>query len=73
MSANQCYVAGMKSSDREKESVIKPLLKELVQPKKANNQNLKQDTSVESAPLDPPDLYQDPGGGYNRDFTFPQE
>lgn len=67
------YRAGMKSSDRQKGSVTKPLLKELVDLEKANSNVVKQVPSVESVPLDPPDLYQDAGGGYNPDFTFPQE
>ncbi len=29
--------------------------------------------SVGEKPLAPPDLYQDDGGGYNSDLTFPQQ
>ena len=29
--------------------------------------------SVGEKPLAPPDLYQDDGGGYNKNFTFPQQ
>jgi hypothetical protein len=63
----------MKSSNRQKGSITEPLLKELVDREKADSKVINNDPSVESKPLDPPDLYQDPGGGYNRDFTFPQE
>lgn len=40
---------------------------------KANSKVSNPDPSVGSKPLSPPDLYQDPGQGYNQDFTFPQE
>ena len=61
----------MNSSNRQKGSITKPLLKELVDREKADSKIT--NPSVESKPLDPADLYQDSGGGYNRDFTFPQE
>ena len=63
----------MNSSNRQKGSITEPLLKELVDREKADSKIIKNDPSVESKPLDPPDLYQDSGEGYNRDFTFPQE
>lgn len=63
----------MKSNARPRR-ITKPLLKDLVERQKANSKlNPKQDPAVESKPLDPPDLYQDPGGGYNSDLVFPQE
>ena len=63
----------MKSNDRPKGSITEPLLKELVDRDKANSKAIKQIPSVESKPLEPSDLFQDPGSGYNSDFTFPQE
>lgn len=61
----------MKSRNRQKGSITGPLLKELGDREKADSKIA--NPSVESEPLSPPDLYQDPGGGYNPDFTFPQE
>ncbi len=49
------------------------MLSDLANREKANQRALLQGPEVASAPLDPPDLYQDAGSGYNRDFTFPQE
>jgi hypothetical protein len=63
----------MNSNGRRKRSITKPLLKELVDLEKANSKVVMQQPVVESTPLAPPDLYQDAGGGYNLDFTFPQE
>jgi len=63
----------MNSNGRRKGSVTKLLLKELVDLEKAKAKANQQDPSVESKPVDPPDLYQDAGQGYNRNFTFPQE
>ncbi|MGH9622765.1 MAG: hypothetical protein ACRD6B_03480 [Bryobacteraceae bacterium] len=56
---------------KQKESVAKPLLKSLVDRKKTNSKIEK--PSIGSKPLKPAALYQDAGGGYNPDFTFPQE
>jgi hypothetical protein len=63
----------MKSNDRKNASVTAPLLKDLAVRDKANSKSIDPDPSVGSKPLDPPDLYQDAGGGYNQDSTFPQE
>lgn len=63
----------MKSNGSRKGSVVKPLLKELMDLDKANKNAVKQNPVVESTPVEVPDLYQDNGGGYNPDFTFPQE
>ena len=63
----------MKASDRPKRTITGPMLNDLVNREKANQKALIEGPQVESTPLDPPDLYQDAGGGYNRDFTFPQE
>ncbi len=69
--SRRCYCAGMNSRDRQKGSVTKPLLKELADREKADSKAA--NPSVDSKPLPSPDLYQDSGGGYNPDFTFPQE
>lgn len=50
-----------------------PILKDLMDRDKANSKINNPDPSVGSKPLPSPDLYQDSGGGYNEDFTFPQE
>ncbi len=63
----------MKASDRQKRTVTGPMLSDLVNRQKANQKALLEEPQVESTPLDPPDLYQDAGNGYNADFTFPQE
>jgi K+-transporting ATPase c subunit len=61
----------MKADKRDKESVTKPLLEDLVKRQKTDSKI--ENPTVGSTPLPPPDLYQDSGGGYNPDFTFPQE
>jgi hypothetical protein len=63
----------MNSTNRRRGSITEPLLKELVDREKASSKLTKNEPTVESKPLDPPDLYQDSGGGYNPDLTFPQE
>jgi hypothetical protein len=63
----------MKSKDRNSGSLTEPLLKDLKDREKANSKPSNPDPSVGSKPLPPPDLYQDSGGGYNQDLTFPQE
>jgi hypothetical protein len=63
----------MKASDRLKRTVTGPMLSDLVNRHKANQKALFEEPQVESTPLDPPDLYQDAGSGYNADFTLPQE
>lgn len=62
----------MNSNESRKGSVTTPLLKELADRQKADLKIIMQ-PSVGSKPLKPSDLYQDPGGGYNTNFTFPQE
>jgi hypothetical protein len=57
--------------DSKKESVTKPLLQDLIDRQKTDAKI--ENPSVGTKPLPPPDLYQDSGGGYNPDFTFPQE
>lgn len=62
------------NSNRRRKGITKPLLRDLVEQEKAESKiNPKQDPTVESAPEDPPDLYQDSGGGYNADLVFPQQ
>ncbi|MBV8550661.1 MAG: hypothetical protein JOY54_05120 [Acidobacteriaceae bacterium] len=63
----------MKSKDRRRGSITEPLLRDLLDRQKADSKVELQNVTVGSKPLAPPDLYQDPGGGYNPDFTFPQE
>lgn len=50
-----------------------PLLQDLVDQQKANFKF--QTASLLDKPADeqPPDLYQDAGGGYNSNLVFPQE
>jgi len=62
----------MKSKRREKAPVTKPLLKKLTDQHKANIKNQKQNPKAGSDPLNPANLNQDSGGGYNPDGTFPQ-
>ena len=50
-----------------------PLLDSLVGLDKANYQANFHAPTVGSTPLPQPDLYQDPGSGYNTDFIFPQD
>lgn len=63
----------MKSDERQSASISAPLLEDLVEAEKANSKIFNSSPSVGSKPLPPPALYQDSGGGYNEDFTFPQE
>ena len=61
----------MNSKNRLNGSITQPLLKDLIEREKANAKVVA--PKVESKPLEPASLYQDAGGGYNPDFTFPQE
>jgi hypothetical protein len=64
----------MKAKKGQEASITQPLLKDLIQRHKADTKNaLEQKPSVGSTPLEQPDLYQDPGCGYNADFVFPQD
>ncbi len=40
---------------------------------KAANFPVNPSPSISEEPLPAPDSYQDAGGGYNRNFTFPQQ
>ncbi len=61
----------MNSNKRQPESVTRPLLKRLKDQEKATSKKI-ETPSTGSDPLEPADLYQDSGEGYNPDFTFPQ-
>ncbi len=65
----------MNSKNRLSDSITKPLLKDLVERSKATNNALTKfvEPSVSANPLEPSDLYQDSGSGYNADFSIPQE
>lgn len=63
----------MKSKSRDNAPITKPLLSDLVEREKAGRKAVMDQPSVGSDPLQSPDLYQDAGGGYNPDLTFPQE
>jgi len=64
----------MKVKKGQEASITQPLLKDLVALDKKQSQNtLDTLNSVGSTPLPQPDLYQDPGSGYNADFVFPQD
>ena len=66
----------MKSKASNNAPVTKPLLKQLADQFRARAKDLKKDLNpkptVESNPLEPAELDQDSGGGYNPDHTFPQ-
>ena len=64
------YFSGMSNHKGQRGSVTQPLLQDLINREKANDKA--ENPAVTSQPLPPPDLYQDPGGGFNTDFTFPQ-
>jgi hypothetical protein len=51
----------------------KPLLADIVARDKANFAANFPAPTVGSIPLAQPALYQDPGSGYNANFTFPQD
>ncbi|MBV8069211.1 MAG: hypothetical protein JO270_04850 [Acidobacteriaceae bacterium] len=63
----------MKSKDRRNGSITEPLLKDMLDRQQADCETQMQEVTVGSKPLAPPALYEDPGQGYNPDFTFPQE
>ena len=69
------YRARMKHNQNPKGSITKPLLQELVDREKADKPNANTPTVVKSPAKQPiqPALYEDPGSGFNSDFTFPQD
>jgi hypothetical protein len=63
----------MKRNSSSKPSLTDSLLKELLESVKAESRRNHPEPSIGSEPLPAPDLYQDAGGGYNPDLTFPQD
>jgi hypothetical protein len=63
----------MKSKKIQQGPVTAPLLKDLTDRQKATLKTQLPDPTIGSKPLKQPDLYQDPGNGYNSGFTFPQD
>jgi len=61
----------MQSQKQRNGSITAPVLKDLIEREKLNRKI--ENPSVSDSPSAPADLYQDAGGGYNPDFTFPQE
>jgi hypothetical protein len=61
----------MKRSNKTKASVAKPLLKELARMQTTNSTTATKGREDKIAPK-APDLYQDAGGAYNQDLSFPQ-
>jgi hypothetical protein len=66
-----CYILLMQSRKERNGSVTGPVFKDLLEREKLNRKPAK--SNVSEQPSAPADLYQDAGGGYNLDFTFPQE
>ncbi len=67
----------MKNIKGKEAGVTQPLLKDLIDRQKMASKialdGVFNKTEVASTPLDQPDLYQDPGSGYNVNFVFPQD
>jgi hypothetical protein len=61
----------MKHRDKSKGSVAKPLLKEFAKIHTTNSTTASKTKIDKTAPKQP-DLYQDAGGAYNSDLSFPQ-
>jgi hypothetical protein len=68
-----CYRVAMKNKKKGQQPFTAPLLQDLVDRQKSDS--LIENIGVVQKPADEqaPDLYQDAGGGYNRNFVFPQE
>lgn len=62
----------MKKNKKQGGTVTGPILKDLMLTHKLERQAVMPSPRVEQTAECQPDLYQDAGGGYNRDFTFPQ-
>ncbi len=62
----------MKLRQPKKLSVLTSMLKKVTEQQTLNSKDPKQNPTVESKPLEPAELDQDPGAGYNPDHTFPQ-
>ncbi|HMF74965.1 MAG TPA: hypothetical protein VK604_04825 [Bryobacteraceae bacterium] len=63
----------MKSKKSEHGPVTGALVKELTERQKTAVKTQMQKPGIGSTPLAQPALYQDPGSGYNSNFTFPQD
>ena len=64
----------MKQNKKEKASVTAPLLQKLINYDKARQQSVvAASPELENCVPAQPDLYQDLGGAYYKNFTFPQE
>ena len=67
------YGPGMKRNSNQKQSLTNSLLRDLFQADRSNQKQTSQKAGIGKTPLKQPDLYQDAGGAYNQDFTFPQQ
>ena len=67
----------MRDNKAKEVSITQPLLKDLITRQKAevkfNLDKAMSSSDAGSTPLEQPDLYQDPGSGYNVKFVFPQD
>ena len=63
----------MKVNRSKNNSITAPLLKDMVERDQANRKPISDNVSIGQKPLAPPALYEDPGEGYNRDYTYPQQ
>lgn len=59
--------------NRKQSAIAEPLLRDLAVQAKGKGETSPAKVTIGSDPLPRPDLYQDPGSGYNVNFTFPQE
>ena len=72
--AADCYRRSMKAKTNTQEcSVSEPLLEAIKGRDIANRAANFPAPSISSEPLAQPALYQDPGSGFNKNFTFPQD
>jgi hypothetical protein len=62
-----------KTNTQKLSPISGPLLEQVVLLDKANFAANFPAPFVGEKPLPQPDLYQDPGSGYNANFTFPQD
>jgi hypothetical protein len=60
-------------NNTQSRSLSGPLLERIKERDKANLEANFPAPSVGSEPLSQPALYQDPGSGFNKNFTFPQD
>jgi hypothetical protein len=62
-----------KPNNQKEPSISGPLLRDMLKNQKKNLKAVMAEPTIGSQPLAQPDLYQDPGSGYNANFTFPQD